>query len=291
MEPKIIIIPFAGRDHELAALETGLDLAKKWEAHAAVWHVLPDPEEMITSIAAFGVGAPYLPDESTFAELMKLNNKSKKEAQSKFLKAIKKMNIPHEDAADAKGASASLNITIGHADKVIGIRGRLADLIVMSRSPDANALYSDAVTAALFQTGRPVLLVPPGESAKPLNGNTVIAWNGSPEAIHAISAALPFLEKGKVWTLTGENDNWDMSPILPQQLVAYLKLHGIHAEALTPWINHTPLPEVILASAKKLDAGLIVMGAFGHSRMREMVMGGVTAHMLKEANIPILMAH
>ena len=221
-----------------------------------------------------------------------MNEKNKKEAKLQFLKTVSKMNILHEDdPVQITVPSASLHISIGHADKIIGVRGRLADLIVMSRTPDTNPIYSEAVTAALFQTGRPVLLIPPGEAAKPLNGNTIIAWNGSREAVHAVTAALPFMEHGKVWAVTGENDDWNSSPIMPQELASYLKLHNIHAETLLPWINHTPLPEVILGSAQKLNAGLIVMGAFGHSRMREMVMGGVTGYMLKAANVPILMAH
>ena len=133
--------------------------------------------------------------------------------------------------------------------------------------------------------------MPPGETAKPLNEKTLIAWNGSREAIRAVTAAIPFLTSGNVKILTGESDNWSGPAIMPQDLADYLKSHEIHAETLMPWINNTSLNSVILSSAKKLDTGLIVMGAYGHSRMREMIMGGVTAHMLKNADIPVLMMH
>lgn len=292
MEPKIILVPFGGNDHETAALETAFDLAKKWNAHVDVWHILPDPEALITSIATFGMGPQYFPDESTFSELLKINEKNKKDVKLKFLKALKKFDINHtDDPSLMKEASATLHTSIGNAEKILFLRARLADLIIMSRNSETNLLSNEIINAIIFDTGRPILLIPPGESAKPFNGNTIIAWNGSREAVHAVTAAFPFLTQGKVWVITGESDHWDESPLLPQELAAYLKHHGIRSEALTPWINGTGVPELILKSAKKLDADLIVMGAYSHSRIREMILGGVTEHMLKHADVPVLMMH
>ncbi len=202
------------------------------------------------------------------------------------------MSITHEDdAGKTQKASASLHITIGNAEKIISVRGRIADLIVMCRNNRDSLLSGEVINAALFHTGRPVLLVPPGESAKPLNGNVVIAWNGSREAVHAVIGGMPFLQEGKVWAVSGLSDHWEEPPILPRDLTGYLQQHGIKAEPLEPWINETTLPKAILNSAKKLDAGLIIMGAYSHSRMREMILGGVTEHMLKHADIPVLMMH
>ncbi len=292
MEPKIIFVPFGGHDHEFATLETAFNLAKKWKAHVEIWHILPDPEEMITSIATFGMGPQYFPDESTFGQLLKFNEKSKKDVQLKFLKAVKKTGIAHLDApTETQEASASLHISIGNAEKMLFVRARLADLIIMSRSSKENLLSGEIINTIIFETGRPVLLIPPGKSANPLSGNTIIAWNGSREAVHAVTAALPFLTEGKVWALTGESDHWNEPPLLPQDLAVYLKHHEIHAEVLLPWINNTPLPQIILGSAKKLGADLIVMGAYSHSRMREMILGGVTDYMLKHADVPVLMMH
>lgn len=291
MTPKIIMMPFNGSDNELAALETAFLLAMKWKAHVAVWHALPNPEEIITIYSSFLMGAPYLPDESSYAELLKLNEKSRKETQQKFVKTAKKMGISCDDYPTGNKASASFRTTVDNAQNVITFHGRLSDLIVISRNPEQNLVYDEIIHSILFDTGRPVLLVPPGNSAKPLNDKTLIAWNGSREAIHAVTAALPFLTSGNVKILTGESDSWSSPAIMPQDLADYLKAHEIHAETLIPWINHTPLDSIILSSAKKLDAGLIVMGAYGHSRMREMIMGGVTAHMLKHADVPVLMMH
>lgn len=291
MTPKIILMPFNGSDHELAALETAFTLAKRWNAHVAVWHALPDPEEIIAVYSAFFMGVPYLPDESNYAELLKLNEKSRKETLQKFIKTAKEAGVPCDDCPEKNKASASYRTTVEHLEKVITTQGRLSDIIIMSRNPEQNLVYDEIIHAALFETGRPVLLVPPGNTAKPLNEKVLIAWNGSSEAIHAVTAALPFLKSGNVKVLTGESDNWHGPAIMPQDLADYLGKHDIHAETLMPWINGNSPAPTILNSAKKIDAGLIVMGAYSHSRMREMIMGGVTAHMLKHADVPILMMH
>ncbi len=291
MIPKIIFMPFNGNDQELAALETAFNLAKKWKAHVAVWHILPNPEEIMITYSSFIMGSPYFPNESSYAELLKLNEKSHQETLQKFIKTAKKSGIPCEDCPGKNAASASFHATVDGAEKIIPRQGRLSDLIIMSRLPEQNLMYDEIIHSALFETGRPVLIVPPGETAKTLNGKTVIAWNGSRECIHAVTASFPFLVSGNVKILTGESDDWKTPAVMPHDLAEYLEKHGIHADTLLPWINETPLPAVILNSARKLDAGLIVMGAYSHSRMREMIMGGVTAHMLKHADVPILMMH
>lgn len=291
MTPKIIFVPFNGHDQELAALETSFSLAKKWNAHVAVWHVLPNPEEIMVTYSSFIMGAPYFPDESSYRELLKLNEKSRQETLQKFIKTAKKAGI-HCDDYPAKGtASASFHTTVDHAEKVIRTHGLLADLIIITRGLEQNLLYDEIIHSALFDTGRPVLFVPPGDAAHEWNEKTLIAWNGSREAIHAITAALPFLTSGNVKILTGESDHWASPEVMPQELAEYLGKHDIHAETLLPWVNSSPVANVILNSAKKLNAGLIVMGAYSHSRMREMIMGGVTAHMLKHADVPVLMMH
>lgn len=284
-------MPFNGNDYELAALKTAFALAKRWNAHVAVWHALPDPEEIITVYSSFFMGVPYLPDESSYAELLKLNEKSRKETSYKFAKAAEESGITCSDQPEKNKPSASFHTTVEHAGKIITTHGRLSDLIVISRNPAQNLVYDEIIHTALFDTGRPILLVPPGSDIKPLNEKVLIAWNGSSEAIHAVTAALPFLKSGNVNVLTGESDSWSGPAIMPQDLADYLEKHDIQAEVLMPWINGNSPAPVILNSAKKVGAGLIVMGAYSHSRMREMIMGGVTAHMLKHSDVPIFMMH
>jgi nucleotide-binding universal stress UspA family protein len=291
MTPKIIFVPFNGHDHELAALETSFNLAKKWKAHVAVWHALPNPEEIMVTYSSFVMGAPYFPDESSYRELLKLNEKSRQETLHKFIKTAKKAGIHCDDYPAKSAASASFHTTVDYAEKIIRTHGLLADLIIITRGPEQNMLYDEIIHSALFDTGRPVLFVPPGNTAHEWNEKTLIAWNGSREAIHAITAALPFLTSGNVKIMTGESDHWASPEVMPHDLAEYLGKHDIHAETLLPWVNSSPVANVILNSAKKLNAGLIVMGAYSHSRMREMIMGGVTAHMLKHADVPVLMMH
>ena len=152
MTPKIILMPFNGNDNELAGLKTAFTLAKRWQAHVAVWHVLPNPEEILKTYSI--IGAPYLPNESSYTELLRLNEKSRKETLQKFIKTAKEFEIPCNSHPEKNLASASFHTTVEFAEKVLISHGRLSDLIIISRNAEQNLIYDEIIHAALFKTGR-----------------------------------------------------------------------------------------------------------------------------------------
>ena len=147
------------------------------------------------------------------------------------------------------------------------------------------------VGGALFGSGRPVILVPPESHVKEFNGTSLIAWNGSREAARAVTFALPFLARGNVRILTEEDSRFRKSALTAADLADYLKCHNIDAKVLANPEKASSLPESILHTAKSINADMIIMGAWSHSRMREYILGGVTEFMLRHADIPVFMAH
>jgi nucleotide-binding universal stress UspA family protein len=198
--------------------------------------------------------------------------------------------VVEPDAAPGPGGFAVCfrHVVDREIDQVLR-HGRLSDLLVMARpGGEDEAGLSATFDAALFDSCRPVLLVP----ARPMTsyGATIaIAWDRSREAARAVAAGLPLLAKAdKIVILTAREAGSDTEP---SELASYLALHGIEARtwAFTP--GPGSLSEALLAEAEKAEADLVVMGAYGHSRLREMVLGGVTHGVLADAVIPVLMVH
>jgi nucleotide-binding universal stress UspA family protein len=159
------------------------------------------------------------------------------------------------------------------------------------RLKDTALMGSDtpAMESALFDSGRPVLIAP--QNALQFIGNVVlIAWNGASESARAVAFALPFLHAaGDVLILEVEGG----SVVGPdaQDLRTYLARHGISSQSKTVALEGSKTGQVILDEATSLGADLIIKGAYTHSRLRQMIFGGATKHLLAASPIPVLMAH
>ena len=148
----------------------------------------------------------------------------------------------------------------------------------------------DALEAAVMNAGRPVLIAPQDGFAEKLGGTVVIGWDGSVQASHAVSAALAFLQAAEkiVILCIGEDE---IEPERGARLKDYLGLHDVKAELRLVDRKDRSTGQALLEEAGALDAGLLVMGAYSHSRLRELLIGGVTRHVRGHASIPVLMAH
>jgi nucleotide-binding universal stress UspA family protein len=172
----------------------------------------------------------------------------------------------------------------------IGRLGRVFDLIVLGRPGQHHEPPRMAtVEAALFESGRPVLLVPPSTPGS-IGDTIVVAWNGSMETARTVALGLPILSKAKrVFILTVEG--WGVDGPSGEELATRLHRHNIAAEAVTRHMQSRTAGEVILASAAQLHADLLFKGAYTQSRLRQMIFGGATNHILTHSKLPIFMAH
>ena len=144
--------------------------------------------------------------------------------------------------------------------------------------------------AGLFESGRPVLIAPPGPRPQ-MGTNVLIAWNCSTEQARATPFAMPILKQAsRVIVLTVEGGAAVPGPT-GQQLCRYLQLNGVPAKPLTVGLDGRVTGEAILAHAKALGCDLLIKGAYTQSRLRQMIFGGTTRYIMSNADLPVLMAH
>ena len=293
MTIRIVLAVLSGYDGDDAVLKTAHATAVRFGAHIDVLHVRADPYML-----------PYLDAgvaPSGTASLLAAVEAQVEARRNMAADAFKRWRdaaslIQAEPPATGTARPTVRWIERKGDESAIAAQGRFADLIVLSRPSSeqenvTTAFLAGAFESALFGTPRPVLVVPPSYQGATFDKVQVaLAWNGSMEADRAVAAALPFLAgTGAATVIVGEERGRARPDVAG--LSAYLKCHGIAARIVDVHGERAALPEQILATAQDAGAGLLVMGAYTHSRLREFVLGGVTNHVSTHARIPVLMAH
>lgn len=197
-------------------------------------------------------------------------------------------------ASDLRWSVESAVAQIGGMANLVGMRARFSDLTVLDRPYGETAPGdAEAVTeAALFEGGCPVLVLPDGGLPADPPRRILVAWNQSVEALAAIRRALPLLQAAEMVEITiidprrGGPERSDPGGALTQMLTR----HGVRVEIAVLARTEPAISDEIARRATEIDADLIVMGAYGHSRFREAILGGATRNMLEKARVPVLMA-
>jgi nucleotide-binding universal stress UspA family protein len=284
MPIKTILLPLGEKDRDDALLDTALAAAKRFNAHLDVLHVEPDAESLLP-YATIGLSESMRASVRT-AALQQYSEATKALRQIVDAACVRNGVSMAKRGEFAGKVSADWLVETGSQTELVAQFGRLADLIIVAR-PARVSPPPRTIEAALRETGRPVLMLPPGPFDS-IGERIAIGWNGSKEAAQAVAAALPVLrEAGAVTVLTTEKrqkrrPNGD-------DLLTYLSCHGITAAMRI--MDTRSVPEALLANARELDADLLVLGGYSRHRLREVIMGGVTRHLLAQSDIPIMMVH
>jgi nucleotide-binding universal stress UspA family protein len=198
----------------------------------------------------------------------------------------------HVSVTDARpgllGASASFASVTGREEDLVAQQARLADLTVVPH-PEAgeDISSSDALHAVLFDSGRPVLIAP--MVAPTSIGNRIcIAWNGTAESAAAVLGLLPWLQRAEAVRILTAEGYQRRGPAAPE-LAAYLAMHDVHADVSTFTPVERDVGKGLLAAAKNFGADLMGMGAYSHSRLRQLILGGVTRSVLENSKLPVMM--
>jgi nucleotide-binding universal stress UspA family protein len=286
MPIKTILLPLGDQDRNDAFLDAALTAAKCFKAHLDVLHVEPDKESSMP-YATIGLS------ESMRASLRDAAAQQYSDATKALQRLVDKACVRNGVSMAKRGdhpghPSVDWLVEIGSQTELVAQLGRLADLIIVPR-PERISPPPKTIDAALRETGRPVLMLPPN-AVDCVGDRVVIGWNGSKEAAQAVAAARPILrEAGAVTVLT--TDKRQRRRPNGDDLVTYLSCHGIAAIVSIMDTRTRSVPEALLANAGELDADLLVMGGYSRHRLREVIMGGVTRHLLAESDIPIFMVH
>lgn len=195
-------------------------------------------------------------------------------------------------------AGVSTEWRVSHADTVtaLNVNARYADLLVTGHSEDGAVSWFDmaATKHIALESGRPVLVVPCGAEVTSLGQRVLVAWNGSREAVRAVHDALPLLKRAsfvQVVVVNPQVGYGEHGAVPGADICVHLARHGVQAEAYVAHTDNQAIGAALLTQATAIGADLVVMGAYGHSRFRELVLGGVTRHLLRHLQVPMLMAH
>ncbi|MFD2239131.1 universal stress protein [Aureimonas populi] len=214
---------------------------------------------------------------------------AQEEARAEFLAALRENGVPLSEGAPPAGPAGVWNAEAGADDDFLGRHARAFDLTIVGR-PDAKGGGPRMTTleAALFDSGRPILIAPPQAPAT-IATRIAIAWNGSTETARAISCALPLLKRAEsVFVLAGEDTR--PGPSGPQ-IVRHLSLNGVASELRRMEPAAIRSGDAILDQARALSCDLLVKGAYTQSRLRQMIFGGATSSIIARTTLPVLMAH
>jgi nucleotide-binding universal stress UspA family protein len=204
------------------------------------------------------------------------------------------MRTQFEAVLSRIGVAGEWRLVEGITAELVARNGRTADLIVLGQpDPEAGASNATAVfEAALFSSGRPVLVVPHAGRFTQVGRRALIAWNGRREAARAVHDALPLLadaEQTVVLTVGAEPPGAEADPAA--EILPHLGRHDLPVRAAHEIETDLDVADILLNRAAESGADLLVMGAYGHSRLREFVLGGATRSVLRQMTLPVLMAH
>ena len=288
MRYRTVLAPIGAPEIGSSILSAALQLARAFGAHVDVLHVRPDPRGLVPYT---GEGM----DGSMIEEIMDVTEREGGERETRSREmfdafaAENGIRVADEPAA-GEGVTMSWKTTVGREDEVVATRGRIYDIIAVGRPLKDAALPSPiTLEAALLDTGRPILVAPP-EPGEAFGRSIAIAWEGSPEAARAIADAIPLLEKADSVTILSAKAA-QVSPIDAEDLRHRLAWHGIEGTVQGFESPASELGAAFLDQASRAGADLLIKGAYSQSRLRQLILGGRTRHILAHATIPVLLSH
>jgi nucleotide-binding universal stress UspA family protein len=282
---KTILVPTENNAAMLAALDAALLLAQKFGSCIEGFPLRPAVADMVAMDPDAGLTMVAVKEND--AEMVR-------QAEELFRSFMQRHGLRQRlEAAPAAAAAAPSwswlkSAPSGH--DFVGSYGRVFDVIVLAR-PEAEWQSPSMVTleSALFESGRPVVIAPP-TSPRSFATNVLIAWNCSTEQARATAFAMPLLHLAERVTILTVEGSTVAGPS-GEEMARTLKINGIAAESITIAPGKVSAGETILAKAAEFGCDLLVKGAYTQSRLRQMIFGGTTRHILAHAKLPVLMAH
>lgn len=282
-----ILVPVRGDGKGESVLAHAAAIASRHNAHIEAVHCRARPKDMIP----VGVAVPRALHAQIEAQAVELANAEEASLQALFRELMARLDLEiiEKGLPPSDRASASWCEEQGKQMDIVKSHGRLADLVAVAKPDRDRNLGTNTLKAALFNTGRPVMVCPPTQPAPHILGARIaIAWNGSVESARAVALTLPLIQAAdEVIVLDGGAANHGASGT---ELMRYLQIRGVTARRET--IDAADHPGTkILAAAQAANADLLVMGAYSRSREYESVFGGATQAVIDSTTMPVVMVH
>jgi nucleotide-binding universal stress UspA family protein len=277
MSYKTLLVHLDDSSHCAARTAVALDLAHRFNAQLIGLYIVC--QDLFEPLCHAG-------DSLRLATLEAQHMERREQAQAVFV-----------EAAQRAGCSFEWRAPSGAAVRTAVLHARHADLIVLGQlDPHEPSTYiaRHFIEDVLMTSGRPALILPYAGGVKTLGQNVVVAWDGSREAARALTDALPLIRHARFVTIetVGRRSDEGERELQPIDVAAFLERHQIQASfSTTPHIAAVSAGATLLKRVADLHADLLVMGAYGHSRAQERVLGGSTRTVLESMTVPVLMSH
>ena len=281
-----ILVPVRGDGKGDNVLAHAAALARGFNAHIEITHCRAKPEDLLP----FGVPIPAAVRAQLTQSSTELFDAEEAGLRAELEALAKTLNLTLTDKPTGSAVTASFVEESGRQIDVIRHHGRLADLIAVAKPDIDRNIGTNTLKAALFSTGRPVLMCPEtgGTVAEELGQNIVIAWDGSLEASRAVISTLPLLAAAKqvtIVTATGKPVS-----VTADELRDYLAAHDVSASVRI--IEAKPnVARALLDTANKVGADMMILGAYSRNIELERLLGGTTQYIVDHATIPVIMTN
>jgi nucleotide-binding universal stress UspA family protein len=274
MALKHILLHLDNRDPCKVRIDAAIGLALSHGAHITGLYVIP------------GIVFPVYADVYIPPDIMQTQQQ---EAQA----AAEKTGAAFSRALERAGVNGEWHSVEGFADQQLQLHARYSDLVIIGQAEDKSMLsaYSDLPDQVVLGSARPVLFIPYTGIGNPIGKRILVAWNGSREAVRAVSDALPLLQQADKVQVVAVNPPAAEGDIPTADICQHLARHGIRAEGSQITAKNIDVCNILLSHAADQNIDLMVVGAYGHNRLRESVLGGVTRDLLDHMTLPVLMSH
>ena len=283
-----ILVPLTGGERDTPVLKAAFEVAKAFGGHVAALYVKPDPAEVLPYLGE-GVSAGVI------QEIMSAANETAKRgaaaAADNVARIAKTAGVAVQPPAQTGvGVGASFHVREGLADDVISEEARLSDLSVFDLPAESiDGVLRGALESALLNGRKPILLA--ARAGAPIVGRKIaVGWDGGAAAAQAVTSAIPLMKQAESIEILNVTSG-PIDTIGMDRLRDYLRLHGLNAveHGINPGGQGTAA--ALVDGAQRSGAGLLVIGGYGHSRLRELALGGVTRHVFAHVTMPVFMAH
>lgn len=278
MALKDLLVYVNGSKHRTKRIDFAARLAERLDAHLIGLYTIP--ELYIPGFTSAQMPAEVLNVQRRFLEEQR--NKAKADFEARMRKG---------------GVEWEWRETEGDPSEMAVMHARYADLAIIGQNDPDEEIAEPELSVperVVLEAGRPVLVVPYAGNFPKVGERVLVAWNVSAQATRAVNDALPLLEGAKkvvILAVNPKNGPQGHGAVPGADIALHLARHGIKAEASHVFADDIDVGDMILSRAADEGADLIVMGAYGHARLRELVLGGATRDIFRHMTVPVLMSH
>jgi nucleotide-binding universal stress UspA family protein len=273
---KDVVVNLSGRAPQDYAAEYAASVAATFSAYVAGISFLYEPVIPDGTLGGVPIDLIELQREE--------NSKAAKDAVGRFEAAVKQAGI--------SGETRILDATFGGAATLFAQIARRFDLAVVGQAQREHGASDDLmIEGALFESGRPLVVVPYIQRRGLTLERVLVCWDGGRTAARAVGDAMPFLERAKAVDIVIVAEERKNDEITGTTMSEHLARHGVAAQVKRMARGDIAIEDVILSYAADSGADFMVMGGYGHSRLREFILGGVTRGILASMTVPVLMSH